>query len=328
MNARNGTKYIITLMLIFLTAGAAGAYTSTVFEIPSTGGKEQHYNYSNNIATEVKLLDSDDGITKIIINVDPSDNDVNGVTVNISSKVTYTTLSQKNYWFGIPYRTITHYLTIAGTGAEENYTYFNQSINQMELTSCGIRSEILYDTGTGKTTFNSDTNLCGFRLYSWRLSNETSLSTGMPSGDIILTGLSPFSFEIKVVNLPTENERENEVSSLSTVSYAIYWGLDKIWQIVTLGQGGHLEAIIPILKTIDWTIFLIKVFALSVYTYPILILFWLLSIGNIYSGYMAATPKDVIRNEARYWRFVGGGFYKLGMSAIQAGMWVLRIIRG
>lgn len=286
------SKLIIFLCLLIISMGSVSANNYALHELPDIESNEI-FNYENNIYSTVKVLDDSDSIIRIQAILDDYNNTNNGLLINFSNEYSYTVLSKKFTYWGIPYKTVTHFMTY------ENYTIFNESEDYMNIIETSMTIDVEYDKNNRNTTFNIYPAI----TLSDGLFYETDRFGGLPTNITTFRGMDLFKLKITVQDMGKLDLIGEKKQSLSRLSRGIY-------TLITIGGTFESETILYILVLFDILFSFIYFIFLLIFVYPYLIIMWIIIIGNFKACHNAYSYNALYRNYETYYMSV----FKLSSS--------------
>ena len=279
-------KTILFLFLLIISLNNVSADNYAVHELPNVESMEV-FNYQNNIYSTVKILDNSDSIIRIQTILNDYNNTDNGILINFSNEYSYTVLSKKFTYWGIPYKTVTHFMTY------KNYTIFNESEDYMNIISTSMTIDVEYNKNTRNTTFNIYPAI----TLSDSMFYETDRFGGLPTNITTFRSLDLFKLKITVQDMGKLDLIGEKKQSLSKLSRGIY-------TLITIGGTFESETILYILILFDLLFSFIYLIFLLLFVYPYLIIIWIIIIGNFKVCHNAYSYNDLYKNYEDYYKSI------------------------
>jgi len=290
------------------------AETMSIFNIPNVN-KEFSQTYKDNILSEFKAIDNTDRITTIEIVMDNSFTNNTGIFVNLSNNFTYALVVDKFSFLGI-----NTFMNVNQTYNYQNYTYFSDSKTTANYLNNKIRVIIDYNTNTRQTTIKEQ-HASGL-TYNFVYDTENYI--GMPASDIKITGLSKYDVTITVKDIGSSlTLNKQKLSLFSGILYGILTFKFTV-PLTSLSIGfGENETLLNFFLLIDLFFWYLSLFFVILFTYPQLLIVWLITIGNIFIAYKSNSIREIVFNVNVYYTYIGNKAYQLGKFLIEI---VIRIV--
>lgn len=302
-------KLIILLILLFTSTIVVTADEPTAIEIYDIADT-QTFKFKDNIYSVFKVMDDSDRITEMNIMLTSANiNYDTGVTINLSNNFSYTVVERRfNYLYFIPYREIRHHVLY------QNRTILMGNETYLNILPVNININIKYNINNGNTSFL----VMPSANYFNNLQFESDKFVGIPANQVTINSLSKFDVDITVMDIGNRlniAEQKRELSGLSK----------NLYKLLTLGGWiGESTILLSTLRLID-LFFNFMVFLYNIiFVFPILLLFWIITVGNFYVSWKSNTCKEFLTYYYIYYIGVGGLFLNILHNAYRL---IVRIIQ-
>jgi hypothetical protein len=280
--------------------------------------------YDNQVQSEFLIIDSSDAIVSMYIDLENSGYTNNtGILINFEKNLTYSLTTNKYYYlYVIPYMDVTQKI------AFQEYVVYNKTVTSINLLPMNIIIDYRYNPFNAQLTsigICNKASSCTMEMSSLNTTN-TSLNynsdkyLGLPSMDVLMTSIQKFDVTIKYMDTNTKLELDAKKNRLSAISSIIYKILNGVWKLLTFNLDAESEGIINLLLVLDELFLVIGVLILAIFTYPYLVIVWILILGNFFVSWKSTSLREIMFNYSDYMKWVASKTYIL---AIQ--MWNLII---
>ncbi len=281
-------RILIMILLLALIYPASAEIIQ--IQLPVTEDTKD-FTFSDNNQIELVTTDTSNTISELKLSMRANLNNTSenrNAVITLGNNFTYIFLEKKYYYqiFGIdtPLRrhNLVQYLNY------ESRTVFNQTIDESDLYPAAIFLTITFDVGTANTTFNMQTTIITYREYT------DKNYMGMPSPDILIQSTLPFDLTGTYINYYQKVEFQNKVKQLGGLARILYKAL-------TLnGYFGDSDLIYSVVSIIQLFLDFISFIFAMFFTYPYLILVYIITFGNFFVAYKSNTLREIVFNYKDY----------------------------
>lgn len=302
-------KLIIVLILLLTSTIVVAADEPTAVEIHDIADT-QTLKFKDNIYSVFKVMDDSDRITEINIMLSSANiNYDTGVTINLSNNFSYTVVERRfNYLYFIPYREIRHHVLY------QNKTILMGNETYLNILPVNININIKYDINNGNTSFL----VMPSANYFNNLQFESDKFVGIPANQVTINALSKFDVDITIMDIGNRlnvAEQKRELSGLSK----------NIYKLLTLGGWiGESTILLSTLRLLDLFFNFMILLYNVIFVFPILLMFWIITVGNFYVSWKSNTPKDFLTWYFAYYKGVGRSVINILHDAYRL---IIRIIQ-
>lgn len=305
-------KYLIFLILILLSQNAV-AQDATIIDIPETTEVPLKVEYLNNIYTQF-LTHGDNYITGIGMDISNFEGNSTATRINYDNNVTIlintvkrTGLSLSCIISCIDVRQIIYYTNSSGA----NFEIDNQTKTWNNILNLKLHIVQKYDDATGNTSIITTNTFIVANNVS-AIYFDSNLNLGLPSQNVVINSLSPFDVALIITNVVSDIETQAQINQLSSVSKALY-------RILTFGGiFGESDTLLGIFTILDLLFWFILIMISAIFTYPWLIVIWIMTFGNLYMAYYASTNyRELLIYGVEYYKFVLEKIYNVLSKSIE-----------
>lgn len=292
-------KIIYILIISMLIQSVSAIQSATIIDIPETTDTPLKLTYQNNIYTQF-LTHGDNYISEIGIDINNFEGNSTAIRLNYDNNVTIliNTVKRTGLSFSciiscMDVRQIIYYTNSTGANFEIN----NQTKTWNNILNLKLHVVQKYDASTGNTSIITTNTFIVANNVS-AIYFDSNLNLGLPSQNIAINSLSSFDISIIIDNIVDTIETQAQINQLSPISKAIY-------KFLTLGGFfGENEILLGILTILDIFFWFIIIIISVIFTYPWLIVIWLITFGNLYIAYYASTNyRELLLRGVEYYKF-------------------------
>lgn len=298
-------KILFYLFFVFFIAQIGSAIEPQTYTLEKIDGTdEREFIIENGVYDQINTIDSTNGIIEYNIYVET--NSTNGTTIiNMSNGVTIKMFYQKSYqYITVPY------ISIFMIGEFNNYTIFNYRDNYTNIVDSPINLHAEYNINSGNTTI-------GYNYLLHKKVFETNKFAGLPTEKLILLSMTTYKAKIKYMNIPDTIKLNENLNTLNPILKFLYDLLNIILPYSVMKVILILLMLLNTLFTIIYILFAI------IFKYPLLIIFWIITIGNFYVGFYSNYPKEILYYYQIYYKNVINFFGKVFIEIVNI---ILRLI--
>lgn len=286
---------------------------ATIIDIPETDEVPLKLTYQNNIYSQF-LTHGDNYISEIGIDIYNFAGNSTAMRLNYDNNVTIlintvkrTGLSASCIISCIDVRQVIYYTNSTGINFEIN----NQTKTWNNILNLKLHIVQKYDASSGNTSIITTNTFIVANNVS-AIYFDSNLNLGLPSQNVAVNSLSPFDIVLTIDNIVNTIETQAQINQLSPISKIIY-------KTLTLGGlFGESEILLGILTILDLLFWFVLILISAIFTYPWLIVIWVMTFGNFYIAYYASTNyRELLIYGVEYYKFVIEKIYNVLTKIIE-----------